>query len=291
MDIKPQYRISAVYFIVGGLWVFFSDYLVNSLFDTKEALMTAQNVKGWLFIVVTTGLLFLLVRQAVLAVERKHLALIHSYDETIRGWIHVMDIRHKETRDHTVRVTRVMMEFARCYGITDADELQRIERGAILHDIGKVGIPDSILTKPGKLTADEMELVRQHPVIASDILEHVSFLKPCLDIPLYHHERWDGTGYPAGLSGHNIPVVARLFAIVDVWDALSHNRVYKNAWEESEVLAYLEDQAGQQFDPNMVPIFIEHYTVIKQRARLGENLTSLLNKEDELASGAQIQLD
>ena len=271
MDMKPQYRISLTYLCVGVLWVFFSDQWVDSLFESKEALMLAQNIKGWLFIVVTAGLLFLLVRQAVLANESKHQQLLDSYDETIRGWIHVMDVRHKETRDHTVRVTRVMLEFARCYGITDDVELQRIERGAILHDIGKVGIPDQVLTKPGRLNEEEMALIRQHPKIAADILQRVHFLRPSMDIPLYHHEHWNGQGYPYGLSGQRIPVAARLFAIVDTWDALSHNRVYKQAWSERRVLDYLSEQSGTQFDPEMVEVFQTYYQTIKQRARVGDD--------------------
>lgn len=271
MDMKPQYRISLTYLCVGVLWVFFSDQWVDSLFDSKEALMLAQNIKGWFFIGVTAGLLFLLVRQAVQANEAKHQQLLDSYDETIRGWIHVMDVRHKETRDHTVRVTRVMLEFARCYGITDETELQRIERGAILHDIGKVGIPDQVLTKPGKLDDDEMALIRQHPRIAADILQRVHFLRPSMDIPLYHHEHWNGKGYPYGLSGEDIPVAARLFAIVDVWDALSHDRVYKQAWSEGRVLDYISEQSGTQFDPEMVKVFRQHYQVIRQRAGAGQD--------------------
>jgi len=268
---KPQYRISLTYLCVGVLWVFFSDQWVDSLFESKEALMLAQNIKGWLFIVVTAGLLFLLVRQAVLANESKHQQLLDSYDETIRGWIHVMDVRHKETRDHTVRVTRVMLEFARCYGITDDVELQRIERGAILHDIGKIGIPDQVLTKPGRLNEEEMALIRQHPKIAADILQRVHFLRPSMDIPLYHHEHWNGQGYPYNLSGQRIPVAARLFAIVDTWDALSHDRVYKQAWSERRVLDYLSEQSGTQFDPEMVEVFQAYYQTIKQRARVGDD--------------------
>ena len=271
MDMKPQYRISLTYLCVGVLWVFFSDQWVDSLFESKEALMLAQNIKGWLFIVVTAGLLFLLVRQAVLANESKHQQLLDSYDETIRGWIHVMDVRHKETRDHTVRVTRVMLEFARCYGITDEIELQRIERGAILHDIGKIGIPDQVLTKPGRLNEEEMALIRQHPKIAADILQRVHFLRPSMDIPLYHHEHWNGQGYPYNLSGQRIPVAARLFAIVDTWDALSHDRVYKQAWSEQRVLEYLSEQSGTQFDPEMVEVFQTYYQTIKQRARVGDD--------------------
>ena len=272
MDIKPQYRIALVYLIVGFLWVFFSDRVVEQMFDSKEALTSAQNVKGWLFICVTTVLLCWLVRQALRAVEKKHRQLVRSYDETIRGWVCVMDIRHQETRDHTLRVTRMMLEFSQCYGITDTRQLKLIERGATLHDIGKIGISDSILTKPGSLTDEEMEQIRQHPVIAAELMNKVSFLKPCMDIPLYHHEHWDGSGYPEGLKGEDIPVVARLFSIVDVWDALSHNRVYKEAWSEAQVLEYLEEQAGKQFDPDMVQVFLENYRGIRQRARVGEPL-------------------
>lgn len=268
---SPQTRIVLVYLVVGIAWIYFSDRLIAASLSSPDAITAAQNIKGWLFIAVTAAMLYLLVQGHFRALKNKHRELIESYDQTIRGWIEVMDLRHHETRNHTDRVTRMTVAFAHLAGV-DQDRLDNIARGATLHDIGKIGIPDSILIKPGKLDAEEWHLMKTHPDIGRKLLEKISFLRPCIDIPWCHHEKWDGTGYPRGLRGKEIPLAARLFAIVDVWDALTHKRVYKEAWPEPDVLDHIREQAGHHFDPDLVDTFIANYDRIKREVGVGTDL-------------------
>ena len=193
---------------------------------------------------------------------------MESYEQTISGWIHVTDLRHRETKDHTNRVTKMTIELAKLSGITKKEELKNIKRGAILHDLGKIGIPDSILIKPGKLNKEEWQQIKRHPLIAHDILSNIAFLRTSIDIPYSHHEKWDGSGYPQGLAGKKIPIAARCFAIVDVWDALIHPRIYKPAWPEEKVLQHIQEQSGIHFDPNITKIFLANYNQIKADAKI-----------------------
>lgn len=189
--------------------------------------------------------------------ETTHHKLLISYDKTIEGWVHALDLRDKETEGHSQRVTQLTFEFAQIAGI-ESNQLEDIRRGALLHDIGKLGIPDSILLKPGKLTSDEWDTMRKHPVYAYEWLSSIEFLQPAIDIPYCHHEKWDGSGYPRGLSGEKIPLSARLFAIVDVWDAICSDRPYRAAMSKADALDYIKSQSGIHFDPKLVEIFIEH---------------------------------
>lgn len=270
---RPQYKIVMVYVLVGAAWIFFSDKVVAQLFTDPRDLTMMQDIKGWLFILVTAILLFFLVRRALEDAARDQQNLIHSYDQTIRGWVQVLDLRHKETKDHTYRVAAMTVALAGKMGVTDEAALKRIERSAILHDIGKIGIPDAVLIKPGQLDEDEMRLMRTHPQIARDLLANIDFLRQCMDIPYGHHERWDGQGYPLGLKGEEIPFAARIFSIVDVWDALMHPRVYKQAWPEDKVLDYLRAESGVRFDPAALEVFFSHYEVIKAAAVSRDGLT------------------
>ena len=179
-----------------------------------------------------------------------------AYDSTLEGWSHAMDLRDKETEGHTQRVTTMTLKLAANFGLTD-EELINIKRGALLHDIGKMGIPDNILLKAGALNADEWEIMRKHPVYAYEMLSSINYLQSSLDIPYCHHEKWDGSGYPRGLKAGEIPFTARIFAVVDVWDALSSVRSYRGAWEQEKVIQYLQDESGKHFDPKVVKIFIE----------------------------------
>lgn len=185
-----------------------------------------------------------------------HAELIATYDSTIEGWARAMDYRDSETLGHSARVTGITLTLMREFGATP-DDLVIIRRGALLHDIGKMAIPDSILRKPGPLTPEEWELMRKHPLIAIELLRPIKFLEPSLPIPAYHHERWDGTGYPFGLKGEEIPLPARVFAIVDVWDALISDRPYRPAWPREKALEYIAEQAGKQFDPEAVRVFLD----------------------------------
>lgn len=263
---QPQYKIVLIYVLVGAAWIFFSDKLAAHLFADLHHLTIVQGVKGWLFILVTAALLFFLVKQALDNAARDRQKVIDSYDQTIRGWVQVLDLRHKETRDHTCRVAAMTMVLASKMGVTDEAELKRIERSAILHDIGKIGIPDAVLIKPGQLDDEEMRLMRTHPQIAHDLLTKISFLRNCIDIPYAHHERWDGQGYPRGLKGEEIPLAARVFSIIDVWDALMHPRAYKQGWPEEKVLDYLRSESGVRFDPVAVAMFFAHYDAVKAAA-------------------------
>lgn len=206
----------------------------------------------------------ILAGQAAIAIE--HIQLIsglreanedlkRAYDATIEGWSHAMDLKDKETESHTQRVTRMTVELARRVGI-EGEALDHIRRGALLHDIGKMGIPDSILLKPGQLTDEEWAMMKNHPVYAYEMLKKIDYLRPALDIPYLHHEKWDGTGYPRGLKGDKIPLPARLFAFADVFDALTTDRPYRPAWSVEKALEYIEQNSGIHFDPNITPIFM-----------------------------------
>lgn len=203
--------------------------------------------------------------QAAIAIENTNLfeGLQHTnieleiaYDATIEGWSRALDLRDKETEGHSQRVTEMTVRLAGDLGIT-GDELLHIRRGALLHDIGKMGIPDQILLKPGPLSDDEWEIMRMHPVFAYEMLSPIEFLVPALDIPHCHHEKWDGTGYPRGLRGEQIPVAARIFAVIDVWDALRSDRPYRPGWPKERVKAHIIGGAGTHFDPKVVAAF-EH---------------------------------
>lgn len=187
--------------------------------------------------------------------ERANVALREAYDATIAGWARALDLRDRETEDHSRRVADLTVRLARRLGVDEA-EVVHLRRGALLHDIGKMGVPDAILNKAGPLTDEEWAVMREHPADAYRILEPIAYLRPSLDIPLAHHERWDGSGYPAGLRGEAIPFAARIFAVVDVWDALTNNRPYRAAWDAPRALAYLQEHAGGLFDPRVVAAFI-----------------------------------
>ncbi len=187
--------------------------------------------------------------------ERSNQELTMAYDTTLEGWSRALDLRDRETEGHTRRVTDVAVRLSRALGMP-GEALTHFYRGALLHDIGKMGIPDRILLKPGPLTDAEWQIMRQHPVYAYDLLSPIDYLRPAVDIPYCHHEKWDGAGYPRGLAGEQIPLAARIFAVVDVWDALRSDRPYRNAWSNDQVRAYLREQTGSHFDPKIVEVFL-----------------------------------
>ena len=188
--------------------------------------------------------------------QSSHSDLVFAYDATIKGWSRAMDLRDRETEGHTQRVTDFAIRFARKIGIKQ-ESIIHVYRGALLHDMGKLGVPDDILFKPGPLSESEWMVMRQHPQIAYEMLSPIDYLKPALDIPYCHHEKWDGSGYPRGLKGEEIPLAARLFALVDVWDALSSDRPYRKAWTKEKVITYIKEQSGSHFDPDLVNDFIQ----------------------------------
>ncbi len=189
---------------------------------------------------------------------RMNEALLNAYDKTIEGWSQAVDLRDHETEGHTLRVTEATLKLAKLVGV-DKTTLEHMRRGALLHDIGKLGIPDSILHKPGKLTEEEWKLMRLHPVYAYRLLSPIQYLEPAMDIPYCHHEDWNGKGYPQGLAGLKIPLAARIFSIVDVWDALRSDRPYRKAWPEDEVRAYILEHKSIEFDPDLADLFLDNF--------------------------------
>jgi PAS domain S-box-containing protein/putative nucleotidyltransferase with HDIG domain len=187
--------------------------------------------------------------------QHSNLELVQAYDATIEGWSRALDLRDKETEDHTLRVTDMTVLLARAMGVSE-EEMVHMRRGALLHDIGKMGIPDDILKKPGPLTEEEWEIMRMHPRFSYEMISPIEYLRPALDIPYCHHEKWDGSGYPRGLKADQIPLAGRIFAIIDVWDALISDRPYRKAWPEEKVLTYLKEQSGIHFDPEVVEVFL-----------------------------------
>jgi PAS domain S-box-containing protein len=188
--------------------------------------------------------------------QRSNFDLTLAYDATIEGWSHAMDLRDRETEGHTKRVTNQTLKLARQIGVPESD-IVHIHRGALLHDMGKMGIPDAILLKPGPLTEDEMSIMRRHPIYAYEMLSNINYLKPALDIPYCHHEKWNGTGYPQGLKEKEIPVAARIFAVVDVWDALTSDRPYRGAWSKERTIEHIKAESGKHFDPDVVTEFLK----------------------------------
>ena len=237
-------------------------------------LITKGQVKGVLEVFSRThldpspdwlGFFETLAGQAAIAIDNNQLfetlqssnfELAIAYDETIEGWSRAMDLRDQETEGHTQRVTELTLRLANSMGFKDA-ELINIRRGALLHDIGKMGVPDSILRKPGPLTDEEWVSMRKHPLFAYEMLLPITYLRSALDIPYCHHEKWDGSGYPRGLKGGDIPMAARIFALVDVWDALTSDRPYRKAWSKEKTVEYLREQSGKHFEPRLVEIFLK----------------------------------
>lgn len=190
----------------------------------------------------------------VSSLGRSEKDLISAYEKTIEGWSKALELRDEETQGHTQRVTELTIKLARLMGI-DEEKIIDIRRGALLHDIGKIGVPDGILLKPGPLNKEERKIIEKHPVFAREMLKKIEFLYTAMDIPSFHHERWDGKGYPTGLVGQEIPIAARIFAVIDVWDALTSDRPYRKAMAYEKAFALIENDSGTHFDPEVVAVF------------------------------------
>jgi HD-GYP domain-containing protein (c-di-GMP phosphodiesterase class II) len=188
--------------------------------------------------------------------QKSNEELLSTYDETLAGLVQALDLRNHETEGHTRRVAEMTAQLAKVMGQNE-DQIRHIKRGALLHDIGKLGIPDHILFKTESLDKSEWEIMRRHPQYAYEMVQPISYLRPALDIPYYHHEWWDGSGYPKGLKGEAIPIGARIFAVVDVWDSLTSSRSYRKAWQKDEALEYINTLSGSQFDPQVIKAFSE----------------------------------
>lgn len=188
--------------------------------------------------------------------QLSNIELAMAYDATIEGWSQAMDLRDKETEGHTQRVAKLTLQLARAMGMSE-EQIIHVRRGALLHDMGKLGVPDEILFKLGKLTDEEWVIMRQHPQFAFDMLSSIEYIRPALDIPYCHHEKWDGSGYPRGLRGEQIPLAARIFAVVDVYDALTSDRPYRAAWSKEKTLEHIRSLSGTHFEPKAVELFFK----------------------------------
>jgi len=195
------------------------------------------------------------IEKYVSRVEESEAELRKTYDLTLGAWAKVLEYRDKETEGHSRRLVELSARLAQALGLP-TEEIDQLRRGALLHDIGKLAIPDEILLKPGALNDAERRMMEQHPAYAKQMLAQVPFLQPCVEVAYNHHERWDGLGYPQGLKGEEIPLTARIFAVVDQWDALTSDRPYRKAWTRESVTAYLRENAGKIYDPEIVNVFL-----------------------------------
>ncbi|MEW6184938.1 MAG: HD domain-containing phosphohydrolase [Thermodesulfobacteriota bacterium] len=237
--------------VVGVLEVFFRKFYKPD----QEWLDFFEALAGQAAIAIDNATLFI-------DLQKTNLELLQAYDTTLEGWSRALDLKDHETEGHSRRVTELTVQVARALGLGN-NELIDIRRGALLHDIGKMGVPDQILLKAGPLSEEEWQIMRQHPVYAYELLYPIPFLRRTLDIPYSHHEKWDGSGYPRGLKGEQIPLAGRIFAVVDVWDALTSDRPYRPAWDGEKALDHIVQGAGSHFDPRVAEVFL---TVIRERS-------------------------
>lgn len=255
----PSYVLASIF--LDPFWTGVYGYGINALILLLPVLAPRQVPSLELIlgpsmagVVAVTLCIIAMVHRANLERDRRT-ALRSDYNNTLLGWSQALELRDKETQGHSRRVTDMTLDLARACGIQEG-ELEYLYQGALLHDIGKMAIPDKILFKEDLLTDEEWQVMRTHPKIAYDMLSSISFLEKALVIPAYHHEWWNGHGYPFGLKGEEIPLPARIFAVVDVWDALLSDRPYRKAWDRDQVLSYFHAQSGKQFDPSVVRRFL-----------------------------------
>lgn len=238
------------------LGVIYADHRLRSEQFSKAKLELLSKFANQAAIALHNASLYENLQEMLLRLQNTHSELEEAYDTTLEGWAKALELRDQTTEGHTQRVVALSIKLAQHMGI-GGESLVNIRRGAVLHDIGKMAIPDEVLCKPGALTAQEIEIMRQHPLLAVEMLSRIKFLRGALPIPLYHHERWDGTGYPHGLSGEDIPLSARIFAVVDVWDALTSERPYRRALSPEDTLAHIKKGSGRHFDPAVVDVFVQ----------------------------------
>lgn len=267
-------RIVLLYVVFSALWIFFTDLAANYLQARYAFPEIIETIKGWLFILASGGLIFWLLHNELKRNEArykqhlqekeellqklslKNIELLEAYDKTIFGWSRVLELRNREVTDHSRRVTELTVRLAERLGVQEPD-LSNIRRGALLHDIGKMAIPDDIVFKKGVLSEEERAFIQRHPLLGFEMVSEIEYLRPAIDILLCHHEKWNGEGYPFGLAGEQIPFFARIFAVADVWDALVSERRYRGAQAPEVAIKYLQSEAGQHFDPRIVEVFLK----------------------------------
>lgn len=246
-------KVSCYYITFGTLWVLYAGRLFSSL-GMEGSHVLVETIKG-LILILTTGIgLYLLTRRDFIALSDAAKEIRDSYEVSILALTKALEVRDRDTAGHSNRVAAMTVRIARMFGI-DESQIEHIRRGALLHDIGKIGVPDAILHKPGPLTDAEMATMKQHPVIGFQLLAQIPYLQPAIDIPFCHHERWDGSGYPRGLQGEQIPIAARIFAVADTWDAMTTDRPYRGALPPEDVLEHIKSLSGIHFDPGVVVAF------------------------------------
>lgn len=240
--------------------------LVFLFFYQKAGYIRTVVVNGpgenlWFLLLIITGCSLIIwyfidsLEKSIKRARTSEASMIATYDHTLAGWVKALEYRDKETEEHSKRVVEMTIRLAHAMKVDEAN-IEHYRRGALLHDIGKLTIPDCILLKKSSLTEEEMEIMRRHPLIAGEMLSSIGFLAPAIEIPVYHHEHWDGTGYPYGLKSEQIPFAARLFAVVDSWEALGSQRAYRPAWTQEMIIQYLVENKGVLFDPNVVDAFL-----------------------------------
>lgn len=273
-SIRSIFRVVVLYIIFAALWIFFTDKLAQFLEATFNLPREIETLKGLAFVLLSGVLLYALLyrvfkereveyqahleeKERLLAqVTSKNQELLDAYDKTIFSWSRMLEKNNREVKDHSRRVADMAVSLARYVGLPEEDLIQ-IRRGALLHDIGKMAISDAILNKNGSLDPDERALINRHPLLGFEMVSEIEFLRPAMDLLLCHHEKWDGSGYPFGLAGDQIPLHARIFAIVDVWDALCYERAYRKADPPEVIIEYLRSQAGEHFDPEILECFLK----------------------------------
>jgi HD-GYP domain-containing protein (c-di-GMP phosphodiesterase class II) len=253
---KEAFKVAALYAILGALWIYFSDSLASLLARTPEDLTSLAMYKGWGYVIVTSLLLFVLLQRRILRIYKSKSEVIQAYDETMEALSFALDLKDRETTWHSKRVTELAVKIAKTMGLEE-EQIVHLRRGAMIHDVGKMGIPDSILLKPGALSEEEAEIMKRHPSYANDMLSKIKYLKPALEIPYCHHERWDGSGYPRGLKGEDIPLSARIFMVADVLDALTSDRPYRVAITHDDAIAEIKKGRGRLYDPAVVDVVVE----------------------------------
>ena len=237
-------------------WVSFFVAALSTLAYTITFILTNQAFPYNYFSVLSLFVLALVSFLVTRILTHTIREVIQAYDETIQGWSMALELRDPLTKGHSERVVKLTLQLARTLGVKES-QLIHLRRGVLLHDLGKMAVPDSILNKAGPLTELEWEVMRRHPIYAYQFLSSIDYLAPALEIPYCHHEKWDGTGYPRGLKEDQIPLSARIFAVVDVWDSLTSERVYRSTWSREQALEYIRDQSGKYFDPRVANTFCQ----------------------------------
>lgn len=254
--VSIPFAMLALYLAMSLLWILVSDRLVSALFQDHATESWVQTAKGVAFVLVTATVMTIAVATYVRRSNRIRRDLEDAWDETILGWALAMDARESNLAQHSQRVADLTLVLARHMNVPDS-QLRTLYRGALLHDIGKLGVPEDILNFPGKLSEQQWAIIQKHPDNAVRMLTPIAFLGDALDIPQSHHEKWDGTGYPRGLSGTDIPLWARIFAVIDVYDAVTSKRSYHDGVSHERAMELVRQESGTHFDPDVVLAFEE----------------------------------